>query len=309
VTTKDFKLEIKSVEEDGTFEGYLSVFDVVDLTGDLVEKGAFGKTIKEHPDGIVMLWQHDPSKPIGKMFLTEDDYGLKVKGVLALGVSQAQEAYTLLKAGIVRWMSIGYKAIKKEMVDGIRRLKEVKLFEGSVVTFPALPLAQITAVKAEDMDGRKDFLSELNRIQVFRLRDMMLSALSQSLDEIIYGYGADTQNLTADQRVTASEASIDQFRAAYMQHLPKLLELWGVKSEPMEAKAGRRISATTRAHIEEAITKLQALLSEETNTQDEETEPSKSDAGAASSKSAEPEFHSLLSVFDKFSLKEINKWN
>jgi hypothetical protein len=85
--------------------------------------------------------------------------------------------------------------------------------------------------------------------------------------------------------------------------------LWGVKSEPMEAKAGRRISATTRAHIEEAITKLQALLSEETNTQDEETEPSKSDAGAASSKSAEPEFHSLLSVFDKFSLKEINKWN
>jgi HK97 family phage prohead protease len=113
VTTKDFKLEIKSVEEDGTFEGYLSVFDVVDLTGDLVEKGAFGKTIKEHPDGIVMLWQHDPSKPIGKMFLTEDDYGLKVKGVLALGVSQAQEAYTLLKAGIVRGMSIGYKAIKK----------------------------------------------------------------------------------------------------------------------------------------------------------------------------------------------------
>ncbi len=274
MTTKDFKFELKSVAADGTFEGYLSVFDVVDLGGDLVEKGAFTKTIKEAPDGFVpMLWQHDSKRPIGKLFLTEDDYGLKVRGELTLAVGQAQEAYELLKAGVIRGLSIGFKTIRKATVEGVRRLKEIQLFEGSVVTFPMLPLAQITSVKADE--DKADFVTYLERYQVYAMRRMMLDALCASLDSTIYGYTEEDDNLDAAGRVLESANCIDQFRAAYIEHLPKLLEMWGVK-HATEEKAGRRISATSRAQIEEAITKLQALLTEDAATSAEEADADKS---------------------------------
>ncbi len=68
-TTKDFRLELKAVEEDGTFEGMLSVFNVVDLGGDMVMPGAFTKTIADNDGKVVMLWQHETKEPIGTLQL------------------------------------------------------------------------------------------------------------------------------------------------------------------------------------------------------------------------------------------------
>jgi HK97 family phage prohead protease len=154
VKPKQFKeFRVKGIDEEGTFEGYLSVFGVVDSGKDVVEKGAFTKTIKEAEGGFVpMLWQHDEKEPIGKLFLEEDDHGLKVRGVLTLEVARAREAYALLKDGVVRGLSIGYKAIRQPVENGIRRLKEIQLFEGSVVTFPMLKVAQVDvdSVKADE---------------------------------------------------------------------------------------------------------------------------------------------------------------
>jgi HK97 family phage prohead protease len=278
VQTKDFRLEIKAVGEDGTFEGYLSVYDVVDLGNDLVEKGAFTKTIQEQKGVVPMLWAHDQKQPLGALTLSDDDTGLKVIGEFFLAASEkAREMYAMAKAfqekGRPMGLSIGYEAVKKEIKNGVRRLKELKLHEGSLTLFPMLPIAQVAGIKADDFDGRKDFLAELNRIHVYRFRDMIMSALFNSLDEILYAYTAEAD---AAERITLSEATIEQFRSVYLEHLPKLLDMWGIKSLPLEAKAGRRISAATRTQVEEAITKLQALLTTDDATSEEEAESGKS---------------------------------
>lgn len=144
-------LKIKSVDEgdQGTFEGYLSVFGNVDLGGDVVEKGAFDKTLQERGT-FPLLWQHDHKSPIGTLDAETNDRGLRVRGKLLLSVAKAREAYDLLKAGIVKGLSIGYEAVKADHKDGIRRLREVKLHEGSLVTFAMNPLATVEAVKGDE---------------------------------------------------------------------------------------------------------------------------------------------------------------
>jgi len=283
--TKDFEFEVKALAEDGTFEGYLSVFGAVDLGNDLVEKGAFTKTINEQGGSVVMLWQHDKTQPIGRLQLAEDDHGLKVIGKLILEVGRAREAHALLKEGAIKGLSIGYRAIKEKVVEGVRRLKEIQLFEGSIVTFPMLVSAQITSVKADEQ--KADFSTELSRAQVIALRGMMFDSLWRSLDSIIYGYDG---NSTAEERVAAARESIDQFRNSYLSHLPVLFELWGVKNLELPAASTFPMSLTTKAQIEEAISNLKALLPE--------TYP----VEPPNEKSAEPDIHSLLSVFDKFKL-------
>lgn len=153
-----FQFEAKSLTEDGTFEGYGSMFGgEPDSYGDVVVKGAFKKTISKggrNGFGIAMLYQHDPKQPIGTwQTLREDDKGLYVKGKLIRGVQKADEAYLLMKENVLRGLSIGYDTIDHEIVEDKKRntrtrfLKEVSLWEISPVTFPALVRAQITNVK------------------------------------------------------------------------------------------------------------------------------------------------------------------
>ncbi len=147
---KYYKFELKeSNEEEGTFTGYASTFTgLPDAYGDVVDRGAFKKTIQENRGRIKILWNHDAFEPIGKPIeLIEDDNGLFVKGKLTLGVQRAKEVLALMKDGVINEMSIGYKTITEKMVDGIRHLKEVKLFDVSPVTFAANPTAQILDVK------------------------------------------------------------------------------------------------------------------------------------------------------------------
>jgi len=82
--------------------------------------------------------------------MREDERGLYVEGKLLVNdVQQARETHALLKAGAISGMSIGYRVVKDETdgKSGVRRLLELKLFEVSVVTFPANEAATITAVK------------------------------------------------------------------------------------------------------------------------------------------------------------------
>jgi uncharacterized protein len=140
-----------TVEPDGTFEGYASLFGLVDLGGDEVVHGAFARSLAQKgPRAIRMLWQHDPSLPIGSwVSIKEDQRGLRVKGRLNLAVARARETLALLKEGAVDGLSIGFrvKNARKSAAGGIRRLLEVDLWEISIVTFPMLPQARITSVK------------------------------------------------------------------------------------------------------------------------------------------------------------------
>lgn len=291
---RDFRIDIKEVSDEGTFTGILSVYDVVDLGGDLVEKGAFTKTLQENGGEIPCLWQH--RDPIGRLKVADGESGLEVQGSLVLDVQQAREALALMKARVVTGMSIGYRVIKSKIEEGVRRLKEVALMEGSVVTFPMLPLAQVTSVKADEAKG--DFEEEFDRAQTISLRTMMITSLWTALDSITWD-----DEMSSDEKITASDESITQFQKAYVSFLPRLFALWGEKRATPEQKAGRTISTATRARIEEAIGILKALLDpEEAGTSPEEGKAAgASGTGAATPKPTsnkpepEPEIHSLLS--------------
>ena len=103
-----------------------------------------------------MLWQHDPSQPIGVWDeIREDDKGLFVKGRILSDVAKGKEAAALLSAGAIDGLSIGYRTIKAGRgAKGERLLQELDLWEVSIVTFPMLPTARIDATKAAEMTER-----------------------------------------------------------------------------------------------------------------------------------------------------------
>jgi len=149
-----FPLELKSTSDLGEFEGMLAVYGNVDLGGDIVMPGAI-KEIVTTPDGSVrILDSHDTRAPVGKGKLTDTVDGLRIKGKLDLAVARARELLSLMKSGIINGLSIGYDVIGADgseiRPDGVRLLKRLKLWEGSLVVFPMNPLAQISAVKGID---------------------------------------------------------------------------------------------------------------------------------------------------------------
>lgn len=159
--------EIKSINADGTFTGYASVFDEVDSYWDKVVKGAFANSLEKRyrakgRKGVPMLDQHSSNTPIG-LFpidgIAEDDHGLLVVGNINMDVQVGRENHSLAKQGALSGLSIGYTTLEEEWDDSgrIRILKEVDLWEISMVTFPAGDSARITSVKSiEGLDTLSD---------------------------------------------------------------------------------------------------------------------------------------------------------
>jgi HK97 family phage prohead protease len=153
--TQDFTLRLKSVDDAaGTFSGYASTYGgPPDLVGDIIEPGAFRQSIAHQGNGFPLLWSHRPDEPIGLAKVSDDPKGLKVDGSLVMGDPAAQRAHMHMKAGTVRGLSIGYDVPYGEgkvlySDDGSRTLKEIKLYEISLVAIPANPKAGITNVKS-----------------------------------------------------------------------------------------------------------------------------------------------------------------
>ncbi|HEV7255453.1 MAG TPA: HK97 family phage prohead protease [Mesorhizobium sp.] len=137
---------------EGVFAGYASLFGRTDLGGDTVERGAFGRSLaKRGRSGIRMLFQHDPKEPIGAWEeMREDATGLWVRGRLALGTARGREVLSLFRAGALDGLSIGFRTVRAEAhrATGLRRILEADLWEVSVVTFPMVPGARVSHVKA-----------------------------------------------------------------------------------------------------------------------------------------------------------------
>lgn len=144
---KSLTLELKA-DPQGVVSGYGSVFGGVDAYGDTVMPGAFSKSLtKRKPK---MLWQHDMDEPIGVWDdVREDAKGLFVQGRLAMKTEGGQEAFELLSMGAIDGLSIGFRTIADEVVQGgTRLLKEVDLWEVSFVTIPADQAALVQSVKS-----------------------------------------------------------------------------------------------------------------------------------------------------------------
>lgn len=146
-------MALDRVEADGTFSGYASLFGTVDLARDIVEPGAFAKSLRQRgAAGVRMLFQHDPGQPIGVWTeLAEDRRGLFVRGRLTKDVARAREVLSLMRGGALDGLSIGFRAVRarKDAASGIRRIAEADLWEISVVTFPMLPGARVETVKGQ----------------------------------------------------------------------------------------------------------------------------------------------------------------
>ena len=165
--------DIKFATRDGgvqTFEGYASVWGRVDSYGDTVVRGAFASTLKDRARAPMMLFGHSPGRVIGKWTdLVEDEVGLKVKGELTPGHSDAANVAASLKHGAISGLSIGgWTREQENLSDGGRVIKAFDLLEISVVSMPAEDEARIDASSVKSALEEVETIRDLERL----LRDV-----------------------------------------------------------------------------------------------------------------------------------------
>lgn len=158
---KAVALEAKATPE-GLIEGYASLFGERDQGGDVVQAGAYTKSLASLAGAnrrVKMLWQHDPSQPIGVWDeVKEDSRGLWVKGRILTAVEKGREVLALIKEGAIDGLSIGYRTVNAVRgAKGERLLTELDIWEVSMVTFPMLQSAKIENYKAVSDLGPDDF--------------------------------------------------------------------------------------------------------------------------------------------------------
>lgn len=163
---RDYAFDVKSVDNAGVFEGYASVFDVIDSYREKVVPGAFKASLEKWAtkDRLPpILWQHQTAEPLGPtLALHEDSRGLFIRGQLLINdVRRAKEAHALLKAKAITGLSIGFnvKADAFDHDEELLSLTEVDLWENSIVTFPANEAAGVDTVKAA-FGGKEPTLRE-----------------------------------------------------------------------------------------------------------------------------------------------------
>lgn len=266
---KTVKFEVKEIdEEEGTFTGYAATFsDKPDSYGDIIDKGAFKKTLKEGQKRIKILWNHWVLEPIGKPIeMAEDDHGLLVKGKLTLGVQRAKEVLALMKDGVITEMSIGYDTIKQQWVEGIRHLQEIRLWDVSPVTFAANPEAVVVTVKELELkpypnehacrlrdpdDFKEGSFKRVSRVSDGKKYSIIMGRLKgeTTMTEQAYRYGIKVWE--ADEARSHCEDHDGTFEAAEKQE-----------------KTGRVLSAANLAKVQAALDALQTLLDEATNEEE-----------------------------------------
>jgi len=161
VEYKLIPFDVLNVDYEGrTFEGYAAVFGNEDAVADIIHRGAFTKTLTERGQKVPVLWAHSSDEPIGRpLEMREDEKGLFVKAIIS-DTRRGRDALALLRDNAVDGLSIGYEPMKggfdyeqREDKDPIRHLRELKLWEFSIVSLPANDEARILALKDEGGDA------------------------------------------------------------------------------------------------------------------------------------------------------------
>lgn len=146
----------------GVFEGYASVFGVVDGDGDIIEPGAFAQALKTQTRPVAMFFNHRRNEiPVGKWLdLSEDSKGLYVRGELTPGNPQSEALKAAMIHGTVGGMSVGFSAAKQDVTaiaTGYSFKSATRLTEISVCTFPANESATVSTLKSmETIDSIRD---------------------------------------------------------------------------------------------------------------------------------------------------------
>ena len=206
-------MELKELTENGEFIGMASPYGNKDLGNDIVEKGAFTKTIAERGNKVRLLDSHQTR--IGIAEVSESSNGLMAKGKINLDKQDGRDAYSDLKFyqshGQPMGLSIGYQAVKSDMGEkGVRLLKELKLYEISVTELPMNEAALVTSVK----DARGEFADieeDIKAAQIEKKAGRKISAESrrrleaamQEIMALLADEAADTGTSMSDKTAAA----------------------------------------------------------------------------------------------------------
>ncbi len=209
----DIPLTVKSVSDSGEFEGYGSVFGVKDSYSDIIVPGAFQKSLaawQEKGRMPALLWQHNMSEPIGIYTeMREDETGLFLKGRLLIDDDPlAKRAHAHMKAGSLSGLSIGYvlNDYEYDKQKDAFILKDIDLWEVSLVTFPANDEARISNVKSLLERGETPPPSKVEKA----LREVGFSG-SQAKAFMAKGYSAITpREAAADEALESLKTLISR---------------------------------------------------------------------------------------------------
>lgn len=200
-----FDLETKDFSEAGDvyrLEGYASVFGNKDLDNDVMAKGAFAETLKSRRP--VLLWGHDMSSiPIGKVAnVYEDQKGLRFEAELPKSDARVRDMIApQLKMGSVEGVSIGFRVKDRErQKDGTTVIKRVELYEISLVSIPANPMASVTGFKSLGISSFRDDLPLADRKRKWNEAD--------AIERIKEHFGVDTY-------------ATHEYRGAFLYHDPE----------------------------------------------------------------------------------------
>jgi HK97 family phage prohead protease len=181
---KSISAEVKDIDfKKRIVTGYLSNFGNKDYDNDIIEKGAFKKSITERKDQIYFLNQHNWSQPHGKFnVLIEDSKGLYFESEPLIDTTFSSDVLKMYEAGIMKEHSIGFSTVKSDYDKkrGVRTIKEVKLYEGSNVTMGANPETPFMGMKNLTLKEANDQVSKIVKM----LRNGTLTDETFSLLEI-----------------------------------------------------------------------------------------------------------------------------
>lgn len=138
------------IHSEGRVEGYAAIFGEPDRGGDIIAPGAFAETLRSRDASVKFLWQHDAAQPIGIWdSITEDARGLRVRGRILTALPRGADAVTLLRAGALDGLSIGFRTVQADRRGPHRHLTRIELWEISLVTFPMALSARLAPADPE----------------------------------------------------------------------------------------------------------------------------------------------------------------
>ena len=164
----------------GTISGYFSTYDrIPDSYGDVIAEGAFTETLKARKESghpFPLCWNHDLDQIIGTVDNIEDTEKGPLMTASFFDTPLAQEKRALVLSGCVYQFSFAYevkKAAQIELEDGTKanELRELELFEVSIVPIPANPRAEVTEIKS----GRRNSKADAEKLEqaITLIRDVL----------------------------------------------------------------------------------------------------------------------------------------
>jgi HK97 family phage prohead protease len=185
---KDFTGSVKDVDAKGrVITGYLSSFDNKDHDGDIIVKGAYTKSINERKSQIFFLNQHNWQQPLTKFnVLQEDEKGLYFESMPLPETSYANDVMKLYEAGVLKEHSVGFQTVKADYnkTEDTRYIKEIKLYEGSVVTLGANSNTPFTGFKSTIKEIDEEVASILKAMKSGTFTDETFILLEIALKQL-----------------------------------------------------------------------------------------------------------------------------